>query len=47
MSIRKHVANDSPRRIVPQEMPLNDCGDKFTVTLDPYSVNVLRISATK
>ena len=38
---------DSPRRIVPQEKPLNDCGDNFTVTLPPYSVNVLRISTTK
>jgi len=38
---------DNPRKIVPQDKPLNNCGDNFTVTLAPYSVNVLRIPATK
>lgn len=38
---------DEPRRIVPQEQPLEGVADKFSVTLAPYSVNVLRIPARK
>lgn len=34
---------DNPRRIVPQEAPLSNCGKNFSVTLPPSSVNVLRI----
>lgn len=36
---------DEPHRIVPKELPLSGCGPQFTVTLPPYSVNVLRIPA--
>jgi alpha-L-arabinofuranosidase len=38
---------DEPRRIVPREQPLAGVGEKFTVTLEPYSVNVLRVPARK
>lgn len=38
---------DNPRRIVPLEQPLTDCAENFSVTLPPYSVNVLRIPARK
>jgi len=37
---------DNPRRIVPQEQPFSGCGARFSVTLAPYSVNVLRIPAS-
>jgi alpha-L-arabinofuranosidase len=37
---------DNPRRIVPREQPLPGCAKAFSVTLPPYSVNVLRIPAT-
>ena len=33
---------DNPRRIVPREQPLTNCAKRFSVTLPPYSVNVLR-----
>lgn len=33
----------TPRRIVPQELPLPNCARSFSVTLPPSSVNVLRI----
>ena len=36
---------DSPLRIVPHEQPLPNCGKRFTITLAPNSVNVLRIPA--
>ena len=36
---------DNPRRIVPQDVPLPGCARMFSVTLPPYSVNVLRIPA--
>ena len=36
---------DLPRRIAPQELPLAGCAERFSVTLPPYSVNVLRIPA--
>jgi alpha-N-arabinofuranosidase len=36
---------DQPVRIVPAEKRLENCGRKFTVTLPPYSVNVLRVPA--
>lgn len=36
---------DEPRRIVPEERSLPDCGRRMSVTLPPYSVNVLRIPA--
>jgi alpha-L-arabinofuranosidase len=50
--IRSENPNDentleNPRRIVPQEMPLNGCAERFTVILPPYSVNVLRIPAER
>lgn len=38
---------DEPRRIVPAERPLERCGPRFEVTLPPWSVNVLRVPATK
>jgi alpha-L-arabinofuranosidase len=38
---------EAPRRIVPREQPLRGCAEKFTVTLPPYSVNVLCIPARK
>ena len=34
---------DNPRMIVPAELPLAACAPKFSVTLPPFSVNVLRI----
>jgi alpha-L-arabinofuranosidase len=34
---------DNPKLIVPKEQTLNNCAQKFTVTLAPLSVNVLRI----
>ena len=37
---------ETPRRIVPQEQPLSNCANVFSVILPPLSVNVLRISAT-
>ena len=37
---------DHPRRIVPREEPLPNCASQFSVTLPPYSVNVLRIPAS-
>jgi alpha-L-arabinofuranosidase len=36
---------ESPLRIVPHEQPLPNCGKRFSVTLPPQSVNVLRIPA--
>ncbi len=36
---------DQPLRIVPAEKPLESCSRKFTVTLPPYSVNLLRVPA--
>lgn len=36
---------DEPQRIVPRETPLENCSSQFSVTLPPYSVNVLRIPA--
>jgi alpha-N-arabinofuranosidase len=36
---------DQPTRIAPHETPLNNLSKNFTVTLPPYSVNVLRIPA--
>jgi alpha-L-arabinofuranosidase len=38
---------DNPRRIVPQESALTDCAPQFSVTLPPYSVNVIRVPAGK
>jgi alpha-L-arabinofuranosidase len=38
---------DNPRRLVPQESPLPACAKRFSVTLPPYSVNVLRIPAER
>ena len=37
---------ENPRRITPQELLLTDCAQEFSVTLPPYSVNVLRIPAS-
>jgi alpha-L-arabinofuranosidase len=37
---------ENPRRIVPQDQPLPNCGRSFTVTLPPASVNVLCIPAS-
>lgn len=36
---------ESPLRIVPHEQRLLNCGERFSVTLPPQSVNVLRIPA--
>jgi alpha-L-arabinofuranosidase len=36
---------ENPHRIVPQEQSLPNCAKEFSVTLPPYSVNVLRIPA--
>ncbi len=36
---------ENPRRIVPQERPLPNCGKKFSVELAPRSVNLLCIPA--
>ena len=36
---------ENPRRIQPREQPLSNCAQRFTVTLPPSSVNVLRIPA--
>ena len=36
---------ESPRSIVPREQPLTNCASRFSVTLAPYSVNLLRIPA--
>ena len=36
---------DQPDRITPQVLPLTGCAKQFSVTLPPYSVNVLRIPA--
>ena len=36
---------DNPQRIVPQMQPLPNCARQFSVTLPPYSVNLLRIPA--
>ena len=38
---------ENPRLIVPQEVKLENCASQFQVTLPPFSVNVLRISAAK
>ena len=38
---------DNPRRIVPREQPLPHCGKRFSVTLPPHSVNILRTPARK
>jgi alpha-L-arabinofuranosidase len=38
---------ESPRLIVPQEVELKGCAPRFTVTLPPNSVNVLRIPASR
>jgi alpha-L-arabinofuranosidase len=38
---------DDPRRIVPQESSLPACAKRFSVTLPPYSVNVLRVPAER
>lgn len=38
---------DRPRRIVPQEQTLPGCGVRFSVMLQPYSVNVLRVPASE
>lgn len=37
---------DQPRRIVPRSSPLAGCAPRFTLTLPPLSVNVLRIPAS-
>ena len=37
---------DNPRRIVPKESALTDCAQQFSVTLPPYSVNVIRVPAS-
>jgi alpha-N-arabinofuranosidase len=37
----------NPRRIVPREQPLTKCGERFSVTLPPHSVNILRTPARK
>jgi alpha-L-arabinofuranosidase len=34
-----------PNLITPSMLPLSNCAERFTVTLPPYSVNVLRIPA--
>ena len=34
---------DDPRKIVPQESVQGGFGKKFTYTLEPYSVNVLKL----
>jgi alpha-L-arabinofuranosidase len=36
---------ESPRSIVPREQPLTNCTSRFSVTLAPYSVNLLKIPA--
>jgi len=36
---------ESPRSIVPREQPLTNCASRFSVTLAPYSVNLLKIPA--
>jgi alpha-L-arabinofuranosidase len=46
-NLRQDNTLDEPRRIVPQEQPLAGVAQKFTVTLAPTSVNVLRIPARK
>ena len=38
---------DKPRRIAPHGQPLANCSKSFSVTLPPYSVNILRIPAAK
>lgn len=38
---------DEPLKIVPREKPLNGCAKRFTVTLPPNSVNVLRVPAAR
>jgi hypothetical protein len=37
---------DHPHRVVPRELPRPACDRRFSVTLPPYSVNVLRIPAS-
>ena len=37
---------DNPRRVVPVERPLSDCGQIFSVVLPPLSVNLLKIPAS-
>ena len=38
---------ENPHLIVPQEAELKGCAPRFTVTLPPHSVNILRIPATR
>jgi alpha-N-arabinofuranosidase len=38
---------DNPYKIVPVEKPLINCSKDFTVTLEPYSVNILRVPVIK
>jgi alpha-L-arabinofuranosidase len=38
---------DTPRRIVPQALPLPNCASSFPVILPPYSVNVLLVPARR
>jgi alpha-L-arabinofuranosidase len=34
---------DDPNRLVPVELPLHDVSSKFSITLPPYSIQVLQI----
>jgi len=38
---------ENPHLIVPQEAELKGCAPRFTVTLPPNSVNILRIPASR
>ncbi len=38
---------ENPQLIVPQELKLDGCAPRFSVTLPPFSVNVLRIPAAR
>ncbi len=38
---------DSPLKILPEERVLNNCSKEFTVVLEPYSVNLIKVPVTK
>lgn len=44
-SFERENSLEEPQRIVPMERALSGCAKEFSVTLPPYSVNVLRIPA--
>ena len=38
---------DEPQKIIPEEKPLNNCSNQFSVTLPPRSVNLIRVTVRK